>query len=214
MKSRQPAHERILQAAFELISGKGYAAVCTREIASRAGVAEVTIFRHFASKENLFRQTAQHYSTIPVLEELIPTILDKPINDGIAILVHSYLDRLNDNKAWIRIFQMELQRDPETFQPLFRSFLDELHRVCGTYFTEIARRGATMCCDPQLAARVFVMLCFGFFQVENMQLGNGCRSLEDKPMIDAMIKMICLGVASSHLDPDKKRIEKGGEQLV
>lgn len=196
MKSGKPAHERILQAAFELISDKGYAAISTREIALRAGVAEVTIFRRFASKENLFRQTAQHYSTIPILEELIPTILDKPIKEGIELLVHAYLDRLSDNKAWIRIFQMELQRDPETFKPLFRSFLDELHRVCGNYFSEIAKRSSQICCDPQIAARVFVMLCYGYFQVENMQLGNGRRSAENKPLIDAMVQMICQGVTA------------------
>lgn len=197
MKSWQPAHERILQAAFELISDKGYAAVSTREIALRAGVAEVTIFRRFASKENLFRQTAQHYSTIPVLEEIIPGILDMPINDGIAVLVYAYLDRLSDNKAWIRIFQMELQRDPNNFQPLFHSFVDDLYRVCGTYFSEIARRGSPICCDPHVAARIFVMLCYGFFQVENMQLGKCCRSDENKPVIDAMVRMICRGVTAS-----------------
>ena len=70
MESMQPASERILQATFELMSDKGYAAVSTREIVLQAGVAEVTIFRRFTSKENLFRQTAQRCSTIPVLKNL------------------------------------------------------------------------------------------------------------------------------------------------
>jgi AcrR family transcriptional regulator len=194
MTRKNLTRERILGAAFELISDKGFAGASTREIAQRAGVAEVTLFRHFTSKENLFRQTTQNYSTIPVLEKLIPTILDKPIYEGLVILVNAYLARLSEEKAWVRIFQLELQRDSETFQPLYQSFLDELYSTCGSYFAELSHRNTSICCDPELAAKVFVMLCFGFFQVEEMQLGNACRSIENKPVVDAMVTMLCRGL--------------------
>jgi AcrR family transcriptional regulator len=160
MKSGLSAHERIHQAAFELMSDKGYTAVSTREIALRAGVAEITIFRQFTSKKNLFRQIAERHAAIPVLDELIPAILDKPMTDGIAVLVQAYLDRLSDSKAWIRIFQTELQRDPETFQPLLGSFLDELYRACGTYFSEMARRGLLTCACRSQGFRHAVLRLF------------------------------------------------------
>lgn len=63
MTERMPTRERILQAAFELICDKGFAGACTREIAQRAGVAEVKLFRHFTNKGNLFRQTTKRYSS-------------------------------------------------------------------------------------------------------------------------------------------------------
>ena len=47
-------HEKIIIAAKELFSTKGYAATTTKHIASQAGVSEVTLFRHFESKRNLF----------------------------------------------------------------------------------------------------------------------------------------------------------------
>lgn len=191
MTEKMTTRERILQAAFELISDKGFAGASTREIALRAGVAEVTLFRHFTNKENLFRQTAQRNSTIPVLEGLIPEVVDKPVDEGIAILVNAFLGRLSDNRAWIRMFQMELQRNHETFKPLCQMFLDQLYNVCGSYFTEISNRGILTGCDPKLTAKVFVMLCYGFFQVEEMQLGNSCKSADNKPMIDTIVKMLC-----------------------
>jgi len=194
---KKPARERILEAAFELMSDKGFAGASTREIAQRAGVAEVTLFRQFTNKENLFRQITQRHSTIPVIEELIPSLLDKPINEGIAILVDVFIGRLSDNKPWIRLFQMELQRDPETFRPLCQSFLDELYRVCGSYFTEVMRRGSSVCCDPKLAARIFVMLCYGCFQVEEMQLGGSCKSIDNKSLIDSIVNLLCNGVAGA-----------------
>ncbi|MCK5129556.1 MAG: helix-turn-helix transcriptional regulator, partial [Clostridiales bacterium] len=38
-----------------LFSRNGYAAITTKEIAKKAGVSEVTLFRHFENKRNLFK---------------------------------------------------------------------------------------------------------------------------------------------------------------
>ena len=50
---------RILKAAAEIIAEKGYTRTTTRAIAEAAGVNEVTIFRHFGSKRNLFSEMIQ-----------------------------------------------------------------------------------------------------------------------------------------------------------
>src|SRR5690554_6131964 len=44
---------RIIQAAIETFSEKGYAGSSTSEIAQKAGVAEGTIFRHYKTKKDL-----------------------------------------------------------------------------------------------------------------------------------------------------------------
>lgn len=46
--------ERILAAAAHLFSCGGYSGVSTREIASSAGVNEVTVYRHFPRKRDLY----------------------------------------------------------------------------------------------------------------------------------------------------------------
>jgi AcrR family transcriptional regulator len=47
------AHERILSAAYELFSRRGIRAVGTDEVIARAGVAKATLYRHFATKNDL-----------------------------------------------------------------------------------------------------------------------------------------------------------------
>ncbi|MGI8411678.1 MAG: TetR/AcrR family transcriptional regulator [Solirubrobacteraceae bacterium] len=49
-----PTRERLLQAARELIEEGGYGGASVIAIAQRAGVAAGTLYRHFASKEELF----------------------------------------------------------------------------------------------------------------------------------------------------------------
>ena len=46
--------QQILKTAIRLFAQKGFRGTTTREIALAAGVNEVTIFRHFASKQELY----------------------------------------------------------------------------------------------------------------------------------------------------------------
>ncbi|WP_193597437.1 TetR/AcrR family transcriptional regulator [Microbacterium sp. YJN-G] len=46
-------HEALAQAAWELFSERGYEATAMAHIAERAGVSEMTLFRHFPTKEAL-----------------------------------------------------------------------------------------------------------------------------------------------------------------
>lgn len=48
-----PARERILNAAYTLFSRRGIRAVGTDEVIERAGVAKATLYRHFATKNDL-----------------------------------------------------------------------------------------------------------------------------------------------------------------
>lgn len=53
MKRWDRTHEALRRAALELFAEQGYGATGTVQIAERAGVSEMTLFRHFASKEAL-----------------------------------------------------------------------------------------------------------------------------------------------------------------
>jgi AcrR family transcriptional regulator len=57
-RKRDPkgTRDRLVRAALELFTTQGYHASTTPEIASKAGVAEGTIYRHFASKEQLLNE--------------------------------------------------------------------------------------------------------------------------------------------------------------
>ena len=57
-RKRDPkgTRDRLVRAALELFTTQGYHASTTPEIAHKAGVAEGTIYRHFASKEQLLNE--------------------------------------------------------------------------------------------------------------------------------------------------------------
>src|SRR6185312_8365305 len=46
---------QLIDVAIDLFSKKGFAGTTTREIAAAAGVTEAIIFRHFATKQDLYK---------------------------------------------------------------------------------------------------------------------------------------------------------------
>jgi AcrR family transcriptional regulator len=69
----KPARERILDAAHRLMLTVGLARATTKEIAKAAGCSEAALYKHFASKEELF---------IRVLMERLPRL--NPLLRGLA----------------------------------------------------------------------------------------------------------------------------------
>jgi AcrR family transcriptional regulator len=51
--TRTPTRERLLTAALELFADREYRSVTAAEIAARAGVTEMTFYRHFPSKDSV-----------------------------------------------------------------------------------------------------------------------------------------------------------------
>jgi AcrR family transcriptional regulator len=54
---RGRGRQLLLDAARDLFAERGFKGTSTRDIADRAGVSEVMIFRHFGSKANLFQES-------------------------------------------------------------------------------------------------------------------------------------------------------------
>jgi TetR/AcrR family transcriptional regulator len=61
--SRLPAEQRrlnLIETAIELFSQKGFSGTTTKEIAAAAGVTEAIVFRHFATKKDLYVAILEH----------------------------------------------------------------------------------------------------------------------------------------------------------
>lgn len=62
-QSRLPAEQRrlnLIETAIDLFSRKGFSGTTTKEIAKAAGVTEAIVFRHFATKQDLYTAILEH----------------------------------------------------------------------------------------------------------------------------------------------------------
>ena len=58
-KSNQERQEQVIQAVLDLAAEKGVKQITTQAIADRVGIAQPTIFRHFKTRDAIFRATLE-----------------------------------------------------------------------------------------------------------------------------------------------------------
>lgn len=115
---------KILEAAIEIFSEKGFAATSTSEIAQKAGVAEGTIFRHYKTKKDLLLSIAGPIATklvAPFLMRDFAKLLDIPYNRADEFFRAIARDRIvfaRKNIKLIKILVHEVPFQPELMEQI------------------------------------------------------------------------------------------------
>ena len=189
--------ERILKAAFELISSRGYQGSSTREIAQRAQVAEVTLFRLFTGKEALFAEVLRSFPSIPALSELVPQLKQLPYEEALETFTIRFFEVIEANRDWIRILSCEVGYAPEEMKQVYGEFLKRLFGVLTIFFADARERGRIKPdLDPEHTARAFHSMLFGFFHVEGkLGVSQGLIPLR-REMINSFVKIFSRGTLS------------------
>jgi AcrR family transcriptional regulator len=164
--------QRILDAALTLVAEKGYRGATTREIAQKAGVTELTLFRHFGSKEKLFENCLERNSFLPDLKEMLPDLESLPYDEKLAAIGRRFLLSLRERKAVVKIMQSEMTNYPGAMKRIYGQFMDEMLSVLAKYFTALQRSGRLRSFPADLAARMFLGMLFAYFRTEEIMLGR------------------------------------------
>lgn len=103
----EDAAERILDAADELFSTRGFAGVSVRDVADRARVKKASVFYHHGSKEDLFERVLErYYAAHARVLEAADTSGDA--SERLHRLIDAYLDFIEDHHRYVRLVQMEM----------------------------------------------------------------------------------------------------------
>lgn len=187
--------EAIFDAALSLFSTKGFASSTTKEIAAAAGVAEVTLFRHFTTKENLFQELLMSRSFVGELGSLMEELENLPCRDAMVILATRLHDALMTYRDWIVMMHGEIRRFPELLIPSYHRFLDALFGTLADFFRERQKRGELRdSFDPELAARALHGMVFCLFNVEELLGRKEYRPLDRTQAIRAFVDLLQEGM--------------------
>jgi AcrR family transcriptional regulator len=113
---------KIVEAAIEIFSEKGYSATSTSEIAQRAGVAEGTIFRHYKTKKDLLLSIAGPIAAkifAPFLMRDFAKLLDLPyprVEELFRAIARDRLRFARKNAKLLRILIHEVPFHPELLE--------------------------------------------------------------------------------------------------
>lgn len=149
--------DELLAAAARVYAEAGYRGATTRRIALAAGVNEITLFRHFGSKDALLREALTRNEDPPGAE--LPEDPKDPLTELLA-WAGSHITDMRGRQALIRTCMGEFAEHPGLFVPE-NSGPVRAARALAQYLRRLRQRGlAEAEFDPRAAAALLIGTLF------------------------------------------------------
>lgn len=153
--------QRILKAAADLFAQSGYARTTTRAIAEAAGVNEVTLFRHFGSKNNLLSEMISQHSALPNLSAVIENQLSGNYLQDLIIIATVFFQAITERKEALRLMLCEAG-ELSALREVIVQIPDQLRSILMRYFQRQIEAGIIQEQHPELMAQAFLGMFFSY----------------------------------------------------
>lgn len=122
---REERRKQILESALSLFIEKGYNGATTMDIAKRANISEVTLFRYFDSKKQIFLEATEPILITSLKESLVASKDLKP-GEKLEHILKNRISFISKHNEVIKLILMESQVNPEIADIDFISQITDL----------------------------------------------------------------------------------------
>ena len=189
----------MLEAALLCFAEQGYAASSTREIARRAGVAEATIFRHFASKPDLLLRLLRplaHRMILPAIDDSKDLIIaaSDDIEELVRRMMTLRLGFADQHAPIVRILLQELPVNPAVQQLVQEGLATTLTALADRVIAREVAAGRIRPIPTHRLLRLLASAMIGYWVTRSM-IAPG--DWDDAAEIDAMATIFAQGLRPS-----------------
>jgi len=154
---------QILSVAIKLFSRDGFSGTTTKEIARAAGVSEAMVFRHFATKGELYHAILDH-KTCESGKFVLPweaAAQKKAVqeNNDYEVFYNLALTALENQQKdvdFMRLLFHSALEEHELAQIFFQQFVSPLYDFLGAYIRKRQKAGAMREAEPRVVVRAFL----------------------------------------------------------
>ncbi|MDH3365086.1 MAG: TetR/AcrR family transcriptional regulator [Thermoplasmata archaeon] len=195
-RSGSPARERILDAALEVFSERGFAGATTRDISAKADVNEVTLFRHFDSKKGLYAAVISERSPIAEVGRNIEFDTDLPVDELLRANAASVLSVLRANRRQFMLIMGDAWRPQKSRNMMSRLAVERGITIVAGLMEALMDVGKMRRGDPEVAARAMVGMIQSYFLNVDILAGRRRDPDEDARMLDGFVSIFLDGTRS------------------
>lgn len=184
------AREKIIEAAVLLFGEKGYTATTIREVAETAKVSELSIFRNFKNKENLFRESIILRTTPVALLEGLDEQFTGDLRKDLTTIAETYIQTNLPKLNYIWAALLESRQNSE-MKRLLHELNSHLVDHLEIYLQTLGEKGYIAPCNYRLIANMF----YGqlFIYIMNVSLNEEDIKLEE--YIETSVTLFVNGVS-------------------
>jgi AcrR family transcriptional regulator len=201
MRQRLPAEERrrlIIDAAAELFSKHGLKGTTTREVAKVVGVSEATVFKHFATKEQLYaaiiETKAQTQQVLGVIGPLADARDDAAL---LRTLATELIERTQSDPTLMRLMFYSALEGHALADLFFRRRVLTLDVFLGRYIADRIAAGAFRPADPLQTAWNFIGMVTFHILLHELFGQKPPPHLTREKAVEEMVTTFLEGVRSS-----------------
>jgi TetR/AcrR family transcriptional regulator len=206
---RLPAEQRrlnLIETAIDLFSRKGFSGTTTKQIAAAAGVTEAIVFRHFATKKDLYTAILEHRIKGENLEAWMAraqTFMDRRDDDGLfRFLVSQIIEQYGKETRFERLVLFAALEGQELAvmhaqiaAPIAKRFID--------YIARRQRAGALRKGDPGAILMAIAGLAKSY--AAQKYIYRVCEpTLSDKAAIDTLMNISMDGLRGKRSKGESK----------
>lgn len=189
----ESTRSRILDTALELFAKHGYEGTTTKDLASKAGVAEGTIFRHFKNKKAILVEVATE-GWVELLTELLTELSEMANYRAIATMMRRRMLNIRHNSALMKVCFIEAQYHPELKERIQEEIISKMTGVAEAFFETAMERGVYRPMNPTILAHVFLgMFAIAGFS-DNTMIGHNGSPQELQEMAEGIADIFLYGV--------------------
>jgi AcrR family transcriptional regulator len=173
---------QLIEAAMRLFSVQGFDGTTTHQIARAAGVNEAIIFRHFATKEELYWAVVSSRAEAQRRKRNLPEHLDPSADERevLTAVAEGLLNRTSEDAALTRLLLFSALRNPALSDGFFRTYMAESFELVSAYFRKGIRGGRFRQLDPVVAARGFFGMIVYHYLVQELFAGDRYQQFDPR----------------------------------
>ncbi|MFC5406298.1 TetR/AcrR family transcriptional regulator [Cohnella soli] len=192
-QAKQVSTEKLLRAAIDLISERGYNGVTTQEIAIAANLSEMTLFRHFGSKQKLLETALERFQYAEEMRILFSEQLVWELESDLLTISRKYHDIMNRDRKLIQIALKDEVNIPG-FKERRLKHPRQLLTLLTDYFTTMNEKGKIVCSNPTMQGFSFMMAQYGAF-INDLEAGNNYPGISLEQFIQENVKIFVRSLA-------------------
>jgi AcrR family transcriptional regulator len=159
-EKEKDARQRILEAAFKVSVDFGVSGVTTKAIAKAAGVNEVTLFRHFGTKEKLLSAAIDQFGG-PALAPAMESHFTGEYRRDLINFGTDLLNILHERREVLLMLLCESVRDQKIREIMARN-PREIRKMLARYFKSQIDKGTIKEQHPEAMAQAFLGMFFAY----------------------------------------------------
>ena len=184
--------QRIIAAAMRLFGRQGYSQTATRQIATEAGVNEVTLFRHFGSKKGLLGACIQAHNESGFAARFESEVSGDYPQD-ILHMAELQVEDTAASLALISLLMCDARNVPELRQAMLAGSRGNMQRLSAYFQRQIDAGVVRPGLSAELLASAFDSLFSTQMIFEYMFQGSLSSSLSSRAAIQPLVELFVRG---------------------